>query len=65
MDVFNLLNATNVTGVNTTYGRVFGTPAATFMQPTRVSPTRDSSSSRRAIGSEKAGQAGSGMTGSL
>jgi hypothetical protein len=40
MDVFNLLNATNVTGVNTVYGRVFGTPAATFMQPTAVANPR-------------------------
>ena len=36
MDVFNLLDAFNVTLVNTTYGRVSGSPAATFMQPTRV-----------------------------
>src|SRR5262245_17111151 len=40
MDVFNLLNAVNVTGVNTVYGRVFGTPAATFMQPTAVANPR-------------------------
>ena len=40
MDVFNLLNATNVTGVNTVYGRVIGSPAATFMQPTAVSNPR-------------------------
>jgi hypothetical protein len=40
MDVFNLLNAINITGVNTTYGRVVGSPAATFMQPTRVSNPR-------------------------
>jgi hypothetical protein len=40
MDVFNLLNAINVTGVNTVYGRVFGTPVATFMQPTAVANPR-------------------------
>ena len=40
MDVFNLLNATNVTQVNAVYGRVVGSPAATFMQPTRVANPR-------------------------
>ncbi len=40
MDVFNLLNAMNVTGVNAIYGRVFGSPAATFMQPTAVANPR-------------------------
>jgi hypothetical protein len=40
MDVFNLLNAINVTGVNAVYGRVVGSPAATFMQATRVSNPR-------------------------
>jgi len=40
MDVFNLLNATNITQVNTVYGRVVGSPAATFMQPTRVANPR-------------------------
>jgi hypothetical protein len=39
-DVFNLFDAFNVTAVNTTYGRVVGSPAATFMQPTRVSNPR-------------------------
>ena len=37
MDVFNLFDAFNVTRVNNTYGRVVGSPVATFMQPTRVS----------------------------
>ncbi|OLE80678.1 MAG: hypothetical protein AUF76_14340, partial [Acidobacteria bacterium 13_1_20CM_2_65_9] len=36
MDTFNLLNAINITQVNTVYGRVVGSPAATFMQATRV-----------------------------
>jgi hypothetical protein len=36
MDVFNLFDAFNVTLVNNTYGRVTGSPVATFMQPTRV-----------------------------
>jgi carboxypeptidase family protein len=36
MDVFNLFNAFNVTQVNSTYGRVVGSPVATFMRPTRV-----------------------------
>jgi hypothetical protein len=40
MDVFNLLNATNVMQVNTTYGRVVGSPLPTFMQPTRVANPR-------------------------
>jgi outer membrane receptor protein involved in Fe transport len=40
MDVFNLFNATNVTQVNATYGRVVGSPVATFMQPTRVANPR-------------------------
>jgi hypothetical protein len=40
MDVFNLFDAFNVTGVNNTYGRVVGSPVATFMQPTRVSNPR-------------------------
>jgi len=40
MDVFNLLNATNVTQVNATYGRVVGSPLPTFMQPTRVANPR-------------------------
>jgi hypothetical protein len=36
MDVFNLFDAFNVALVNNTYGRVVGSPVATFMQPTRV-----------------------------
>jgi len=36
MDVFNLLNATNVRTVNTTHGLVVGSPVATFLQPTAV-----------------------------
>jgi hypothetical protein len=36
MDVFNLFDAFNVSFVNNTYGRVVGSPVATFMQPTRV-----------------------------
>lgn len=40
MDVFNLLNATNVTQVNAVYGRTVGSPVASFMQPTRVSNPR-------------------------
>ena len=40
MDVFNLFDAFNVTAVNNTYGRVVGSPVATFMQPTRVSNPR-------------------------
>jgi hypothetical protein len=36
MDLFNLFDAFNVTQVNNTYGRVVGSPVATFMQPTRV-----------------------------
>ena len=40
MDVFNLFDAFNVTAVNNTYGRVVGTPVATFMQPTRVANPR-------------------------
>ena len=40
MDVFNLFDAFNVTGVNNTYGRLVGSPSATFMQPTRVSNPR-------------------------
>ena len=40
MDVFNLFDAFNVTAVNNTYGRVAGSPVATFMQPTRVSNPR-------------------------
>jgi hypothetical protein len=34
MDVFNLFDAFNVTAANNVYGRVEGSPAATFMQPT-------------------------------
>ncbi len=40
MDVFNLLNAMNVTQVNAVYGRVVGSPVPTFMQPTRVANPR-------------------------
>jgi len=40
MDVFNLFDAFNVTAVNNTYGRIVGSPAATFMQPTRVANPR-------------------------
>lgn len=40
MDVFNLFDAFNVTGVNNTHGRVVGSPVATFLQPTRVSNPR-------------------------
>jgi len=40
MDVFNLFDAFNVTAANNTYGRVVGSPVATFMQPTRVSNPR-------------------------
>jgi hypothetical protein len=40
MDVFNLLNAMNVTQVNAVYGRVVGSPLPTFMQPTRVANPR-------------------------
>jgi len=40
MDVFNLLNAINITQVNTVYGRVVNSPAATFKQATRVSNPR-------------------------
>ena len=40
MDVFNLFDAFNVTAVNNTYGRVVGSPVATFMQPARVSNPR-------------------------
>jgi hypothetical protein len=40
MDVFNLLNAINVTQANGTYGRVVGRPIATFMQPSGVSNPR-------------------------
>jgi len=40
MDVFNLLNAMNVTQVNAVYGRVVGSPVAAFMQPTRVANPR-------------------------
>jgi hypothetical protein len=40
MDVFNLLNATNVTQVNAVYGRTVGSPVDTFLQPTRVSNPR-------------------------
>lgn len=36
MDVFNLFNHTNISQVNTTYGLNVGSPAATFLQPTRV-----------------------------
>jgi hypothetical protein len=40
MDVFNLLDATNVTQSNAVYGRVVGSPASTFMQPIRVANPR-------------------------
>jgi hypothetical protein len=40
MDVFNLLNATNVTLANPVYGRVVGSPVPTFLQPTRVANPR-------------------------
>jgi Carboxypeptidase regulatory-like domain len=40
MDVFNLFDAFNVTLANNTYGRVVGSPVATFMQPTRVANPR-------------------------
>jgi hypothetical protein len=36
MDVFNVFDAMNVSQVNSVYGRVVGSPVATFMQPTRV-----------------------------
>jgi len=40
MDVFNLLNAINTTAVNVFYGRVVGSPLATFMQATGVANPR-------------------------
>jgi len=40
MDVFNLLNAINVTAANSVYGRTVGNPAPTFLQPTRVANPR-------------------------
>jgi hypothetical protein len=40
MDVFNLLNAINTTAVNTVYGRIVGSPSATFMQATGVANPR-------------------------
>jgi hypothetical protein len=40
MDVFNLLNAVNVTQANPVYGRVAGSPVSMFLQPTRVTNPR-------------------------
>jgi carboxypeptidase family protein len=40
MDVFNLLDATNVTQSNAVYGRIVGSPAAVFNQPLRVANPR-------------------------
>ena len=40
MDVFNLLDATNVTQSNAVYGRVVGSPVAAFNQPIRVANPR-------------------------
>jgi hypothetical protein len=40
MDVFNLLDAINVTQANAVYGRVVGSPVPMFMQPTAVANPR-------------------------
>ncbi|HET9833829.1 MAG TPA: hypothetical protein VFP91_19035, partial [Vicinamibacterales bacterium] len=40
MDVFNLLNAFNLTQANSVYGRTVGSPASTFLQATRVANPR-------------------------
>lgn len=41
VDIFNMFNRENVTGVNNTYGKNPATPLATFLTPTKVLNPRE------------------------